>query len=87
MLDRITVVLYPLFTLESIQQTQHIDPMLARRLRRRPPLGRCVLFAGRDQLQYTVTLAINPLSPHDALKHHITSLGTDLIFLQLRVLV
>ena len=24
----------------------------------------------------------NPLSPHDALKHHFTSLKTDLIFLQ-----
>ena len=28
----------------------------------------------------------NPLSPHDALKHHSTSLKTDLIFLQLGVL-
>ena len=28
----------------------------------------------------------NPLSLHDALKHHITSLKTDLIFPQLRVL-
>ena len=28
----------------------------------------------------------NPLSPHDALKHHLTSLKTDLIFLQPRVL-
>ena len=28
----------------------------------------------------------NPLSPHDALKHHFTSLKTDLIFLQQRVL-
>ena len=27
--------------------------------------------------------AVNPLSRHDALKHHITSLKTDLIFLQL----
>ena len=26
---------------------------------------------------------LNPLSPHDALKHHFTSLRTDLIFLQL----
>ena len=26
----------------------------------------------------------NPLSPHDALKHHFTSLKTDLIFLQQR---
>ena len=29
---------------------------------------------------------LNPLSPHDALKHHFTSLKTDLIFLQLGVL-
>ena len=28
----------------------------------------------------------NPLSPHDALKHHFTSLKTGFIFLQLRVL-
>ena len=28
----------------------------------------------------------NPLSPHDALKHHFTSLKTYLIFLQLRIL-
>ena len=28
-------------------------------------------------------LTLNPLSPHDALKHHFTSLKTDLIFLQL----
>ena len=30
--------------------------------------------------------ALNPLSPHDALTHHFTSLKTDLIFLQLGVL-
>ena len=29
---------------------------------------------------------INPLSPHEALKHHFTSLKTDLISLQLGVL-
>ena len=29
---------------------------------------------------------INPLSPHDALMHHFTSLKTDVIFLQPRVL-
>ena len=29
---------------------------------------------------------INPLSPHDALKHHFTSLNIDFIFLQLGVL-
>ena len=28
----------------------------------------------------------NPFSPHDALKHHFTSLKTDLILLQPRVL-
>ena len=28
----------------------------------------------------------NPLRPHDALKHHFTSLKTDSIFLQPRVL-
>ena len=31
-------------------------------------------------------LGTNPLSPHDALKHHFTSLKTDLISLQQRVL-
>ena len=31
-------------------------------------------------------IRVNPLSPHDALKHHFTSVKTDLIFLQLRVL-
>ena len=31
-------------------------------------------------------LTLNPLSPHDALKHNFTSLKTDLIFLQQRVL-
>ena len=29
---------------------------------------------------------VNPLSPHDALKYHLTSLKTDLIFIQPRVL-
>ena len=32
------------------------------------------------------TSVLDPLSPHDALKHHCTSLKTDLIFLQLGVL-
>ena len=31
-------------------------------------------------------LRLSLLSPHDALKHHFTSLKTDLIFVQLRVL-
>ena len=30
------------------------------------------------------TIIFKPLSPHDALKHHFTSMKTDLIFLQLR---
>ena len=29
-----------------------------------------------------IRCSLNPLSPHDALKHHFTSLKTDLIFLQ-----
>ena len=33
-----------------------------------------------------LTIGLNPLSPHDALKHHFTSLKTDLIFLQPSVL-
>ena len=35
---------------------------------------------------YQLSLYINPLSPHDELKHRFTSLKTDLIFLQQRVL-
>ena len=31
------------------------------------------------------TAVINPLSPHDAINHHFTSLKTDLISLQPRV--
>ena len=34
----------------------------------------------------TLSLLVNPLSPHDAIKHHFTSLKTHLIFLQRRVL-
>ena len=33
-----------------------------------------------------VVSLVNPLSPHDALKHNFTSLKTDLISLQLMVL-
>ena len=33
-----------------------------------------------------VNIQFNPLGPHDALKHHFTSMKTDLIFLQIRVL-
>ena len=35
---------------------------------------------------YVTNASVNPLSPHDAWKHHFTSLKTDLIFLQQRVL-
>ena len=38
------------------------------------------------KLDISIDLRLNPLSPHDALKHHFTSLKTDLIFLQLGVL-
>ena len=34
----------------------------------------------------TIFQRFKGLSPHDALKHHFTSLETDLIFLKLRVL-
>ena len=43
----------------------------------------CILIAHHHQRCITM---INPLSPHDALKHHFTSLETYLIFLQPRVL-
>ena len=38
------------------------------------------------KLQLANFLHFNPLSPHDALKHHFTTLKTDFIFLQLTVL-
>ena len=38
------------------------------------------------QIERWPLLTINHLGPHDALKHHFTSLKTDLIFLQQRVL-
>ena len=37
-------------------------------------------------IRYRIVYVFNPLSPHDALKHHLTSLKTHLIFLQLGVL-
>ena len=59
-------------------------------------LGIYILLAGLMHLFFyaqftlwalcTTIIAFNPLSPHDALKHHFTSLKTDLVFLQLRVL-
>ena len=42
-----------------------------------------VCHGGIDWLDKAILLCkVNPLSPHDALKHHITALKTDLIFLQ-----
>ena len=41
--------------------------------------------AGVVGIHINPNIIINPLSPHDALKHHFTSLKTDLIFLQPRV--
>ena len=46
--------------------------------------GACVVANCHDC--YESTPLLNPLSPHDALKHHFTSLKTDLIFPQQRVL-
>ena len=40
----------------------------------------------RTSVEIMAMVRLNPLSPHDALKHHSTSLKTDLIFLQLGVL-
>ena len=43
-------------------------------------------FNGYDNMLFDVLLLLNALRPHDALKHHFTSLKTDLIFLIQRVL-
>ena len=44
-------------------------------------------FLPRPENAWLVDLStLNPLSPHDALKHHFTSLKTDLIFQQPTVL-
>ena len=45
-----------------------------------PPLARQYREVARQYKR------LNPLSHHDALKHHLTSLKTDLIFIQLGVL-
>ena len=39
-----------------------------------------------NKMKYSLKIENHPLSPHDALKHHFTSLKTDLILLQPRVL-
>ena len=41
---------------------------------------------GMTHLTWSLNYYINPLSRHDALKHHFTSLKTDLILQQPRVL-
>ena len=76
--------------------------MLGQRLHRRrcsniiSRLDQRLVFTGEEAsndnlsvIRETPLIAIslfNPLSPHDALKHHFTSLKTYLIFLQLGVL-
>ena len=42
----------------------------------------CLLCVSNGANDASQTPALNLLSPHDALKHHFTSLKTDLIFLQ-----
>ena len=39
-----------------------------------------------SSLMNSIKKTINPLNPHDAIKHHFTSLKTYFIFLQPRVL-
>ena len=61
-----------------------------------PTLGQCLLFSGPRYhwtiaqgpvpLKSSIWIYLNPLNPRDALKHHFTSLKTDLILLQQRVL-
>ena len=66
--------------------------MLAHRLRQRPnnktTSGKFIGFAGLalGQRHWRWT-TINPLSPHDALKHHFTSLKTVLISLKPKLLI
>ena len=45
--------------------------------------GRLVYFQNQPFALMTFCSCFNPLNPHDALKHHFTSLKTDLIVLQL----
>ena len=44
------------------------------------------LVENLNSITYRYKGLYNPLSPHDALNHHFTSLKTYLIFLQLKVL-
>ena len=49
-----------------------------------------IIYLNKDNAPYCdhrEKLEINPLSPHDAKKHHFTSLKTDFIFSQLRPLI
>ena len=45
-----------------------------------------VCVSGKSANSRQLIVLLNPLGPHDALKHHFTSQKTDLIFLQLGVL-
>ena len=46
----------------------------------------CDVHGGAGEQRNLLELVFSPLSPHDALKHHLTSLKTNFIFLQARVL-
>ena len=48
--------------------------------------GEILVVSNKHVWKRDIPLEFNLLSPHDALKHHFTSLKIDLIFLQLRVL-
>ena len=48
--------------------------------------GNTGLPGAAGKLENRTHITLNPLSPHDALKHHLKSLKTDLIFLQPRLL-
>ena len=76
-----------------IQQSQ---PLLQEFIRKHniphKKVGAIMIAWNQDEVQLFygfptyISSSINPFSPHDALKHHFTSLKTYLIFSQLRVL-
>ena len=49
-------------------------------------IGIEVAIIGYQLALYPLVFLFNPLSPHDALKHHFTSQKKGLIFLQIRAL-
>ena len=70
---RLRIILRPLNVTATMRYSTYVVSMLKQRKRQ------CTNIEPRLD-------NINPLSPHDAMKHHITSLKTDLIFLHPRVL-